>query len=107
MDAATIELRLFAAAEASAKRQGMRLGHGADTDIRRYAKQAADQIAALSATDQQLKLAEGERAFVRLVEGMVEAAVEIPGYRESYPDIIGEQTLAAAMAKLCPLWPIC
>ncbi len=101
---------LFRAAERAAATHGVRLGHGADGDIRRFAQTAADRLLAdgggrVSLTDR--AASDATAAFTRLVEEMVLASSQIPNYRERHPGIIGEETLARALARLCPLYPIC
>ena len=104
MDEAELGKRLFGAAERAAKQRGVRFGQGADGDIRFIADQAAREIAQLPAPEQKDKAAQAEHALERLVDAMVEATDEIPGYQKG---IIGEKTLERAKIKLCPLWPIC
>jgi hypothetical protein len=88
-----------------AKKRGYRFGDGVEHWLPHTAQQAANRIIERGSTD--LAAAEAERAFAILVDAMIEAAERIPGYRIDRPDIIGERTLSDALAKLCPLWPIC
>lgn len=102
--------QLFAAAEAVAKSKGFRFGDGAEGDILSYAQFAYEKIherALLTNISEGELMREGERAFERLVNAMIDGANQIEGYRATKGDIIGEQTLAWAMSRLCPLWPIC
>jgi len=100
---------LFAIAEQRAKTHGMQLGHGADGDIRRFAETGADRILAqvpdVTALDP--TVVNAQMAFEKLIDEMVRAATEVDGYSAANPNIIGEQTLARALSKLCPLFPIC
>ena len=98
---------LIAAAEQRASTHGMRLGPGADNDIRRFATTGASQMFAAHTPPEPQKIEEAKAAFERLIDEMVLAASEIPGYRAAQPGIIGEQTLARALSRLCPLFPIC
>jgi hypothetical protein len=81
-----------------AQKRGYRFGDGADAMIRSHAMQAGEQIARMS---------EASRAFEKLIDAMIEAANEIPGYKLDRPHIIGEQTYGKALGKICPLWPFC
>ncbi len=100
---------LWAAAERRADVRGVRLGQGADADIHRFAHTGADRILAahphVTAHDKVIE--DATAAFAKLIDEMVSAASEIAGYRDAYPDTIGEQTLAKALSRLCPLFPIC
>jgi len=100
---------LFATAERRAEKHGMHLGQGADIDIRGFAESGADRIMAQGPdiTAQNPAVLNAHAAFEKLIDEMVRAATEIDGYREAYPATIGEQTLARALSKLCPLFPIC
>ena len=100
---------LWAVAERRAKMHGVQLGQGADADIRQFARTGSDRIlnAHPEAALNDKVVEDAEAAFEKLIDEMVSAASEIAGYREAYPDIIGEQTLARALSRLCPLFPIC
>ena len=100
---------LFSAAEHRASMHGVQLGPGADSDIRQFASTGASQmLAAHPAPGPPMQMIEeAKAAFEKLIDEMVSAASEIPGYHAAYPGIIGEQTLARALARLCPLFPIC
>jgi hypothetical protein len=97
--------QLFRAALEYAERRGYVIGDGATGDIENFAIKAALDI-------EQRKLgengmSEAERAFEKLIDNMIEEARQIPGYAIQRPNIIGEQTLARALNRLCPLWPFC
>jgi hypothetical protein len=109
MDRDQLSSLLFQAAESRAKAHGTQLGQGADADIRGFARTGAERILT-GLTDPVLSnaaITDAQAAFVTLVDAMVEAASEIPGYRDAHPAMIGEQTLKRALARLCPLFPIC
>jgi hypothetical protein len=99
---------LVSAAEKRADAHGMKFGEGADGDIRRFARTAAERLCSDTAggppTD---VISTATGAFERLVEEMVSQASQIDGYAAAHPGVIGEQTLARALSKLCPLFPIC
>lgn len=109
MNKAELADRLLAAAEGRAKRHRVAFGPGADQGIRQFAQTAADKVlgdrSSLPPADPQVR--EAEAAFEKLVEEMVGAAGEIADYRKLHPDTIGEETLARALSRLCPLFPIC
>jgi len=100
---------LFETAEGRAQLHGRRFGPGADTDIRSFASRGADAIisrtAAPTITDP--LVADAARNFERLVDEMVASVTELKDYAERNPGVIGEQTLARALSRLCPLFPIC
>ena len=100
---------LFAAAQSRAASRGLRLGDGAHHQIRYFADQGASRILAQSPNADAATpvVSEAAKAFDRLIDEMASAASTIPGYESLHPNVIGEQTLAAAMSKLCPLFPIC
>jgi hypothetical protein len=100
---------LITAAERRASMYGMQLGHGADADIRQFARTGASQMFAAHPTPEPptQMVEEAKAAFERLIDEMVLAASEIPGYQTAHPGTIGEETLARALSRLCPLFPIC
>lgn len=100
---------LWAAAERRANMRGVRLGQGADADIHQFARTGADRILDVhpNVTPHDKVVEDATAAFAKLIDEMVSAASEIAGYRDAYPDTIGEQTLARALSRLCPLFPIC
>jgi hypothetical protein len=103
-----IARRLFEAAVARAAQNNLQLGHGADTDIRRLSDKAATEILRISTqTSEDSMMKNGEAVFERLVDEMMTARKELPGYEASNPGIIGEQTLWSALQKLCPIFPLC
>src|SRR5262245_3386896 len=108
LDPTFLAEQFFAAAQRRAQSYGVTLGQGADHDIRQFAVTGAGRI--LLQPDGSVRDAEIQsalKAFERLVDEMFAASREIPGYAVSNPGVIGEQTLARALAKLCPLFPIC
>lgn len=108
MERDQVATALFAAAERRALAHGVRLGQGADHDIRSFAHKGADRIfSQYGPTPPAAAISEAEQAFAKLVDEMLSAASEIPGYRAKHPALIGEETLARALARLCPLFPIC
>ena len=104
-----LEKALWTAAERKAQMHGVRLGQGADADVHQFARTGADRIlqAHPEVVPNDRVVKDAEAAFEKLIDEMVSAASEIAGYREAYPDTIGEQTLARALSRLCPLFPIC
>jgi hypothetical protein len=109
MDRDGLAIALFSVAQRRAAAHGVQLGQGADGDIRLLAEAGADQILRQlpQVTSEHPMVKDAQAAFEKLVDEMVRAANEIEGYRIAYPRTIGEQTLAQALSKLCPLFPIC
>lgn len=109
MDRDQLAARLWNAAQRRAAKAGVQFGQGADSDIRSYADRGADRILSAypGAGPNDPVVRDAEIAFERLVDEMVAAASNLPGYRAQNPNIIGEQTLAAALSRLCPVFPIC
>lgn len=97
------------AAIGRARSGGVRLGDGADHDMRRYAERGASEILqrfpAVELTDPIVQ--ETREAFHRVVDEMIRGSAEIPGYAARQPGVIGELTLQFALDKLCPLFPFC
>lgn len=102
MDEKGIARQMYDVAEQRARSYGLRLGDGADSDIRHLCQKAAIRL-----EKEPARLDEARAAFERLIDEMVVASKEIPGYREANPGVIGEKTLAWARGRLCPLYPIC
>lgn len=110
MDKQDIAARLFHAAEERARKSTLRLGNGAQISIRGMAEQAAEKILLASGTtgvppDAQVKAA--EIIFAQLVARMIAERRRIKDYRIRNPESVGEETLARALAALCPIWPLC
>ncbi len=97
--------QLYEAARNYAASRGYKFGDGAEGDIQRYANDAAIDIEKKRLG--QIGIGKAEQAFEKLIDSMIEAANQIPGYTIARPDVIGEQTLGQALNKLCPLWPFC
>ena len=93
----------------AAQIRGFQFATSADADIRKMAEVAADTI--LSDAIGRPNLAGfvkvGEQSFERLVEEMIGSAHAITGVSPLQQGTIGERTLADAMLRMCPLWPIC
>lgn len=105
-----IALRLFGAAHARADTAGVHFGDGADAVIRDMSAKAATEIlrqAAATGVAPDALVRNGEVVFASLVDEMIAARQRIPGYVAARADAIGEQTLAEALQRLCPIWPIC
>ena len=105
-----IARRLYEGARGYARAKGYHFGDGAEVLIEGFAREAVPKIEAKAAETGKSRedlIEESERAFMRLVDDMIKAAGEIEGYSIDHPHAIGEQTLGAAMNRLCPLWPIC
>lgn len=110
MDSTEISKRLFDTAVKRARSREVRLGQGADSDIQALSRKAADEIIRYStATNSSVEalVRSCERMFEILIDEMLLARKNIPGYQTSQPNIIGEETLAAALKELCPMWPVC
>lgn len=109
MDRVELAKLLVNAAENRARMHGVRLGEGADVDIRGFAQAGAQQLIAERPALEKYDpiISSAAAAFERLIDDMMLAALEIPGYRERHPGIIGEDTLRRALSRLCPLFPIC
>lgn len=97
--------QLYEAARNYAASRGYRFGDGAEGDIQHYAGKAALDIEQKRLG--QTGISTAKQAFEKLIDSMIEAANQIPGYAIARPDVIGEQTLGQALNKLCPLWPFC
>ena len=108
MDPEFLARQFVEAAQRKAESYGVRLGEGADQGIREFARTGAERILQQPAgAVQDAQTLAAVAAFERLVEEMVSAREEIPGYAISRPGVIGERTLAHALSKLCPIFPIC
>jgi hypothetical protein len=107
--------QLFRAAETRAMQHGLRLGPGADSDLRAMADRAADTILTAAVTkpsDLREHYVRGAarvatEAMMTFVDEMTSARFRITGYAEANPNVIGEETFQSARNVLCPLWPIC
>ncbi len=91
--------RLRRAVDERARHHGVRLGAGADSDIAQFVKEAAKKVARDPS-----RMNEAERAFERLIDEMFAASTRIKDYQ---PGLVGERTLADALSRLCPMFPIC
>lgn len=101
---------LFGAAQDQAQRHGLKLGGGADDEIRRRAKNGAElvlQSIGQAGASEASVVAAASTSFRRLVDAMAAARSQIPGYADQRGDVIGEETLGRALGSLCPIWPIC
>lgn len=109
MDRDQLSAHLWNAAQRRAAKAGVRFGQGADSDIRTFAHRGADLILGSHPNVglNEPMVRDAEAAFERLVDEMVAAASSLPGYRAQNTNTIGEQTLALALSRLCPLFPIC
>jgi hypothetical protein len=103
MAAQDIETLLLDALQDSVTRNGVRLGPGADIDIRAALSRAAAEIDSLPTAQQAQKIADVKVATDRLIDEMVRQGRLIG----SAPGVIGEETLRLSLLKLCPLWPFC
>jgi hypothetical protein len=106
MDRNDLAERIFQEAESYANHRQMRFGPGAREFFDQHAQNAANEMR------QQPSISEGHvramiAVFERLVDEMISASKEIPGYASANPGTIGEDTLAAALRKLCPIFPFC
>jgi hypothetical protein len=109
-DALLAEL-LYSTATATAKAAGFMLGSGADSQIRYVAETgAADILATTDAgADRDALIAEASSNFAKIVKTMIaEREQAYAGDAERLAAaIIGEDTLARAKARLCPIFPFC
>ncbi len=99
--------RIFEEANAYAASKGYHFGLGAKGFMQGRADTAGAEIDQLPVSEQAAKLDEANGNFRKLIDGMIDAAGRIPGYQQSHPGTIGEDTLADAMSWICPLWPFC
>ena len=84
----------------------MRLGDGAHQSFEQYAREAARELV------RDPGLSEGKvramvAVFERLIDEMIGSSKAIRGYSKRHPGVIGEDTLARALRKLCPIFPFC
>ncbi len=95
------------AAKTYASGKGCRFGSGADGFMQQHAVNAGAEIDQLPTDAQGAKLNEAKDNFAKLIDEMIKAAKTIPGYQNTHPDSIGEETLSKALGILCPIWPFC
>lgn len=88
-----------------AQSRGYHFGAGADVFIKDHAMKAGLEIEQQEFS--KALVSKAERAFVKLIDEMIDATREIPNYAVEHPNAIGEQTLGRALNRLCPLWPFC
>jgi hypothetical protein len=102
---------LYAVAVGTAGAPGFTLGGGADMQIRHVAERAAIDIFATteSGADRDALVAEASANFVKVVNAMIDAREDAYAGDADRLNaaIIGEGTLARALAKLCPIFPFC
>jgi hypothetical protein len=99
--------RILAEAERYARQRGKRLGPGARSLFEAATVRAAQDLAATRRDQLVRRTHETEVAFHRMIDEMIRAIDEIPGYEQAHPGVIGEETLMRAMRRLCPLFPFC
>ena len=87
--------------------RGYLFGAGAEGEFRRAIQQAADDIQSLPPDLQRTRIEQAVNNFRLVIDTMIIASRQIPGYQNRHFHVIGEQTFAEAMQKLCPLWPFC
>lgn len=87
--------------------RGYRFGYGAEGVFRDAIQRAAKDIQSLPADLQRTRVEQAVNNFRLVIDTMIIASRNIPGYQNSHYRVIGEQTFAEAMQKLCPLWPFC
>ena len=95
--------RLYITAVSVAAAAGFVLGDGADHFLHSQAERAAEQLA----RGQGPGLDVAEHNFRALVTAMIAERDTAYGVDAATHNLIGEVTLGAALAKLCPLWPFC
>lgn len=98
--------RLYDAAIAHARSRGFRLGDGADDYFRVRSEDAERQLA--DADDDgaiDTAIANARALIDAMIDARDAAYADDPERLAS--DIIGEVTLGAALARLCPIWPFC
>ena len=106
MDEQTLATRILTDAERHAEERGMRLGDGAHGFFEQHARNAARELV----SDPQLsegKVRAMVAVFERLIDEMIGSSQTIKGYAAGHPGVIGEDTLADALRKLCPIFPFC
>lgn len=104
--------RLFNAADHVIRGEGLQLGEGADGYLRERAELGAHEINVRSGGDLSSVTAhdlirKAENNFERFAQEMLNARQEISDDVYLARNVAGEQTLDAALRKLCPIWPIC
>ncbi|MEM0947350.1 MAG: hypothetical protein AAGK37_08090 [Pseudomonadota bacterium] len=112
MERQVIEQRLTSYAHWYAASQGFVFGPGAKYDIEQMATDAVGNMFGQDMpTDlqprHQAMIAQAEASLAMMVSTMIQGSEEISGYAARNPDTIGEETLAWARDRLCPLFPIC
>src|SRR5437870_1021159 len=95
---------IFEHAQKYADSRQVRLGPGADFQFKAYADRAADELAKTPDRELDARLRAMDMLFERLIDEMIGASKQIPGYERG---VIGEQTLQRALQKLCPIFPFC
>jgi hypothetical protein len=97
--------RIFASAADVFGRFELDLHPGAEAMLRADAQVAADYINGLSDPQTRRRITEqAQAAFELFALRMVQAAGEIPGYKATFPDSVGEDTHAEASTEL-RIWP--
>jgi hypothetical protein len=92
-------------------KNGYAFGPGAGQSIEMLLENGAKQIQkdskGLSDTESEKLVLNAEASIRRLVKRMIKERDILPGYAKRNLQVVGEQTLAEALKRLCPLWPIC
>jgi hypothetical protein len=98
---------IYYSAAAHARSRGYRLGDGATDFFRANSEKAADLLNGKSQIDPELQLA--IRNSHKLVSAMISArrAAYASNPERLRSKVIGEATLGAALARLCPIFPFC
>ncbi|QKS28168.1 MAG: hypothetical protein HT579_03970 [Candidatus Accumulibacter similis] len=87
--------------------RGYRLGPGAQLDFDKAITRGAREIQDHPVSRQREETEKAIRHLQTVVDAMIAESKRIPGYEVRSYRAIGEETLMAALRKLCPLWPIC
>lgn len=100
--------RFVEIARKRAKKAGRALASEAEGDLRKLAEIGARKLLLIedrSARDQAIEKAEDD--IIRLVDLMIQKAMELTR-KEDYPrDMLGERTFAPARLRFCPCPPFC
>lgn len=112
MEREIIEQRLVSYANWYAASHGFAFGPGAKGDIEFMATRAVttlfgQDLPKRMLPQHQAMIVQAEASLAMLISTMIQGSNEISGYTSRNPNTIGEETLAWARARLCPLFPIC
>lgn len=110
MDEKHMAIRFWDNANLYVGSRGYGFGGGSSTDIKKYSRTAAHEVVihpGYKAGLGGVLIRRADQAFETLIDGMIVAANEMPGYLKHHPGTLGEDTLYKAQVALCPIWPFC